>query len=297
MRGKALCGAVFSASLLLAGWLPAGIAGAESTGLPSLGLANLGLGGSSTQQETGGSVGGGGSVEVGGGLDLGLPSGTLPSLLPQPEVHQPFFVGYPDGKFYPTRPFTRAEAATVVTKVKNLKFDSDLEKPYTDVPKTHWAYKYITSVTKAGYMRGYGDGTFHPDEPITRAEMVALVMAIRMIQPIPGLEGFSDTSQHWAGDLIATARSLGMVSGVGNNQFKPDDATERQVAAMMFCVAFQRGPLKDGDAQVKQHFPDVKRDDWSFAWVEETAVEAHESIRSGLEEKLIRYRPDLTQKW
>jgi hypothetical protein len=206
-------------------------------------------------------------------------------------------VGFPDGKFHPTAPLRRAEAAVIVTNVKELQFSGDPEKPYADVPKTHWAYRFIANVTKAGYMQGSGDGSFHPDDPISRAELVALVLKIRGIQPLPGLDGFADTNNHWAKDVIATAKSMGLISGVGNNQFLPDDATERQVAAAMFSIAFQRGPLKDGDIPVKQHFPDVKKEDWSFGWVEEVAVEAHESIRSGPEEKLIRYRPDLTKHY
>lgn len=237
--------------------------------------------------ETGGGVSGSG--QVGG-------SGQV-SILPESEIHQPFFVGFPDGNFHPQASFTRAEAATVVAKVKKLPFDGDPQTPYTDVDKNHWAYKFITSVTKAGYMKGYGNGTFRPDEPISRAELVALVLQVRAIPPVPNLAGFTDTADHWAKDLIATAKSLGFVSGVGDNKFLPDDATERQVAAKMFGVAFLRGPLVDGDIPVKQHFPDVKKEDWSFGWVEEASVEAHESMRSGLAERLIRYRPDVTERY
>ncbi|MFC4767996.1 S-layer homology domain-containing protein [Effusibacillus consociatus] len=239
----------------------------------------------------------GGSGEVGG--DVGGSIGPLPGHLPgeESEIHQPFMVGFPDGKFYPERSFSRAEAATVVAKVKKLKYDAPLEKPYQDVSSNHWAYRYITSVTKAGYMKGYPDGTFHPDEPISRAELVALVLEVRGIEPMPGQTGFSDTGHHWAADMIATARSLGFVSGMGDNKFMPDDATERQVAARMFCVAFQRGPLADGEVPVKQHFSDVKKDHWSFPWVEEAAVEAHESIRTGTEECLVKYRPELTERY
>jgi hypothetical protein len=237
----------------------------------------------------------GGEHDAGGSVDLNLPPLQLPNQ--ESEIHQPFMVGYPDGKFYPTKHFTRAEAAAVVSQVKKLKFEKDLEKPYPDVKSTHWAYRYITNVTKQGYMKGYEDGSFHPDEPISRAELVALVLQVRGIPTIPGLPGFSDTQGHWAQDLIATAKSKGLISGMGDNKFLPDDATERQVAAAMFCAAFLRGPLANGDVPVKQHFPDVKREDWSFGWIEEAAVEAHESKRAGVEEKLIKYRPDKTERY
>ncbi|GAX90294.1 S-layer homology domain-containing protein [Effusibacillus lacus] len=239
--------------------------------------------------KSGDSLGGQLEGQLGGSVEI--------IVQPKSEVHQPFLVGFPDGKFHPQAPLTRAEAAAIVARVKGLKFEGDPEKPYSDVGKKHWAYRYITSVTKAGYMQGYKDGTFHPNEPISRAELVTLVLKVRGIEPLPNLTGFSDTSDHWAKDVIATAKSLGIVDGVGNNSFLPDDDTERQVASKLFCMAFFRGPLKDGETPVKQHFPDVKPEDWSFHWVEEAAVVAHESIRTVAEERLVKYRPDLTENY
>lgn len=256
------------------------------------------------------------SGEAGGSVDLTLqpPSGTapqnpvpLPGTLPElpnvlqvdlpsgHEVHQPFMIGFPDGNFRPTAPITRAEAAAIVARVKKLSYDQDLDKPYSDLAKNHWAYRYITSVSKVGYMHGYPDGTFRPDQPITRAELTVLVLQVRGIEPLPSTEGFSDTLNHWASSAIATAKSLGIVNGVGDNLFLPDDQTERQAAAKLLDLAFLRGPLADGETKVQQHFSDVPRDSWCFGWVEEAAKVAHESVRSGVEESLIKYHPELTQ--
>lgn len=227
------------------------------------------------------------SGEAGGSADLTVQPGN--------EIHQPFMIGFPDGKFHPTAPITRAEAAAVVARVKKLAYDKELDKPYTDVSTSHWGHRYITSVTQASYMQGYPDGSFRPNQPITRAELTVLVLLVRGIEPLPAPEGFSDTANHWASQFIGTAKQLGLVNGVGNNLFLPDDQTERQAAAKLLSLAFLRGPLADGEAQVKQHFPDVPRDSWSFGWVEEAAVEAHESVRTGIEESLVKYRPELTE--
>ncbi|MEW9673996.1 S-layer homology domain-containing protein [Ammoniphilus sp. 3BR4] len=210
------------------------------------------------------------------------------------EIHQPFFTGYPDGKFHPQSSITRAEVAAVVARIKNLK-DSSSHTRYSDVPQSHWAYKVIHQVTNAGYMKGYR-GEFNPDEPISRAELTSLILRIRGIEAID-LNTFEDSNKHWAKKDIATAKALKYISGTDDKNFDPDGSTERQVAAKLFDIALFRGPLLDGKIPVKQHFPDVDPDDWAFPWVEEASVEAHESVHKGNGEQLIRYLPNQTRSF
>jgi hypothetical protein len=209
------------------------------------------------------------------------------------ETHQPFFVGYPDGKFHPESYLTRAETAAIIARIKNLK-GSTSKQLYKDVSRDHWAYRYISQVTNAGYMNGH-NRFFHPDEPISRAELVTLVLRLRGVRPVP-LEGFEDTTKHWAGNFISTAKKLDFIDGINEKRFSPNGYTERQSAAKLISIALYRGPLVDGDRKVVQHFPDVPRSHWSFGWVEEASMVAHESIRKGRGvEHLIRYLPDQTE--
>ncbi|MEB3100997.1 S-layer homology domain-containing protein [Ferviditalea candida] len=100
--------------------------------------------------------------------------------------------------------------------------------------------------------------------------------------------GFADTAGHWAEDIIGTAKSLGLVDGIGGNLFEPDQYIERQSAAKLIAVGLFRGELKDGDVPVIQHFPDIPPDLWSFGWVEEASSVAHESVHRNIgEESLI----------
>ncbi|MEX2461568.1 MAG: S-layer homology domain-containing protein [Paenibacillaceae bacterium] len=46
---------------------------------------------------------------------------------------------------------------------------------FSDVPAGHWAENVIQVVSEAGIMIGYGDGSFKPDQPVTRAEMAVIV--------------------------------------------------------------------------------------------------------------------------
>lgn len=79
--------------------------------------------------------------------------------------------GYPDGNFMPRTAITRAEFAAMATRFADLSAGS---KTFTDVAKDHWAYDVIQKAAGAGWISGYPDGSFKPDQPITRAEVVAI---------------------------------------------------------------------------------------------------------------------------
>ncbi|MBC8587451.1 S-layer homology domain-containing protein, partial [Paratissierella segnis] len=83
--------------------------------------------------------------------------------------------GYPNGTFKPGSFITRAELATIASRFDNLSpFEAD---SFSDI-KGHWANKYINSASKKGWVKGYEDGSFKPDQYITRAEFVTLVNAV-----------------------------------------------------------------------------------------------------------------------
>ncbi|MDY0236038.1 MAG: S-layer homology domain-containing protein, partial [Gudongella sp.] len=80
--------------------------------------------------------------------------------------------GYPDGSFKPGNFITRAELATIASRFDNLSpFESN---SFSDI-EGHWANKYINSASQKGWVNGYPDGSFKPDQEITRAEFVTLV--------------------------------------------------------------------------------------------------------------------------
>ena len=80
--------------------------------------------------------------------------------------------GYPDGNFRPTANITRAEFAAMVVRFENISAAGS--KTFTDLQKDHWAYEVIQKAAEAGWISGYPDGSFRPDQPITRAEVVAI---------------------------------------------------------------------------------------------------------------------------
>lgn len=209
------------------------------------------------------------------------------------EIHQPVFNGYPDGGFHPGASLTRAETAAIISRLQNLT-DVNQNDFYKDVPSSHWAYAYVQKVTAAGYMNGSNE-MFRPDDPISRGEFVVLLLRVRGIESYP-LDHFTDSKDHWAGIAASTARALRYLDGVGNDQANLDNAIEREAAAKLLCIMFLRGELIDGETNVIQHWPDVPRNRWSFGWVEELSVVAHEASSKGpFKENLLRYVSDQTE--
>jgi hypothetical protein len=80
--------------------------------------------------------------------------------------------GYPDGTFRPSAPITRAEFATIAAKFDDLDLGS--ASKFTDIVG-HWAEDYITSSENKGWIKGYPDMTFKPQQDITRAEAMTLI--------------------------------------------------------------------------------------------------------------------------
>lgn len=112
--------------------------------------------------------------------------------------------GYSDGSFRPDAPVTRAEFAAIASRFEKL---TEGSKSFTDVPDTYWAARYINFAATRGWVTGYSDGTFKPENPITRAEVAAVTCRLLersadqsyIRSHLKELRTFSDvTESHWA---------------------------------------------------------------------------------------------------
>jgi hypothetical protein len=104
--------------------------------------------------------------------------------------------GYSDGTFKPNSTITRGELAAVAARfAREMEgvSTSDNGLSFSDI-SGHWAEGDIMFAAQVGWIRGYADGTFKPNEPITRAEFVTL--ANRMLGRVP--KSMSDIDQDWA---------------------------------------------------------------------------------------------------
>ncbi len=83
-----------------------------------------------------------------------------------------FITGYEDGSFAPAKYITRAEFATIASRLDTM--SDNVSHGFTDI-SGHWAEKYIADAVVKGWIAGYEDGTFRPDQEITRAEAMTII--------------------------------------------------------------------------------------------------------------------------
>lgn len=110
---------------------------------------------------------------------------------------------------------------------------------FDDLRRTPWANDAVTALVERKIVDGYGDGTFRPERNITRAEFVTLV--IKAFYPnAEAMDcGFKDVSRDsWAYPYIAAASNLGIVNGIGDNQFGPELNIKRQDMAVIINNIF-----------------------------------------------------------
>jgi DMSO/TMAO reductase YedYZ molybdopterin-dependent catalytic subunit len=101
----------------------------------------------------------------------------------------------------------------------------------------HWAENSIKELIALGAIGGYPDGSFKPDNTITRAEFVTVLVKAFKLEPRRG-KIFADIAGHWAQDAVSSAVYYGIVNGYDINTFGPDDpVTREQMAAMTVKAA------------------------------------------------------------
>jgi len=105
----------------------------------------------------------------------------------------------------------------------------------------HWAQADINKLVALGCISGYPDGTFKPDNTITRAEFAAMLVKAFKLENKGG-KIFADTATHWAKDYIAAAAANGVVNGYDTYTFGPDDLITREQMAVMIVKAAKLTP-------------------------------------------------------
>ena len=102
--------------------------------------------------------------------------------------------------------------------------------------KTHWARANIEKMVASGAISGYPDGSFRPDNTITRAEFAAVLVKAFKLEAANG-QTYKDTANHWAQSSIAAAAAAGIVSGYDADTFAPDEPVTREQMAVMVSRA------------------------------------------------------------
>lgn len=120
---------------------------------------------------------------------------------------------------------------------------------YTDVTEDSAYYEAVETLNKLEIVTGYEDGTFKPEDGVTRAEMAALIARIQgygETAKASANTGFADVpASHWASGYIANAAGMGIINGYGDGTFGPEDPVKYEQAVKMIMSTLGYTPFAD----------------------------------------------------
>ncbi|HHY71819.1 MAG TPA: hypothetical protein GX497_01025, partial [Bacillus bacterium] len=141
---------------------------------------------------------------------------------------------------------------TVIRESENsqeTKESNEFNEPKSPVSSTiefndsvgHWAESYINQASARGIVGGYPDGTFKPNNPVTRAEFTVMLAKALKLEGTAAPTEFADSTQigAWAKEAIDRMVQAGIVSGYNDGSFRPSASITRTEMAVMFARAMK----------------------------------------------------------
>lgn len=201
--------------------------------------------------------------------------------------HYAYIIGYDneDGTevVRPENPITRAEVATIfyrlLTEESRQQFRTQ-ENEFTDVNEGDWFNNNVSTVAAAGIVNGYDDGSFAPNNKITRAEFAAI--ASRFTSLIhEGENLFNDTEGHWAEDAINNAAITGWINGYDDGSFDPEAEITRAEAITLINRMLYRYIREENMHDDMIDWADNTADKWYYEAVQE-ATNSHDYDRKDI---------------
>ena len=132
------------------------------------------------------------------------------------------------GNFNPDKTVTRAEMVTIICNMLGETEGLAVSSTFDDVPKTHWANKYITKAVALGFISGYGNGKFGPNDTVTYEQ--AITMLVRAI----GQYSAANDAGGYPNGFIYVANKSGYLDGISAN--KGDQMRRLQIAAICYNI-------------------------------------------------------------
>lgn len=221
------------------------------------------------------------------GPDPDTPVGPVHPVDPTPELergdHYAYIVGYEDDTIRPQNNITRAEVATIFFRLltdesREAYFTTDCD--FTDVNGSAWYANTVATLSNAGILAGYPDGSFRPNDPITRAEFAAI--ATRFDDLAAADSTFTDIDGHWAEDAINAAYGAGWVGGYPDGTFRPNNNITRAEVMSLVNRVLDREVDEDGMLDDMLTWTDNEPGTWYYEAVQE-ATNSHDYEREDVD--------------
>lgn len=208
--------------------------------------------------------------------------------------HEAYMSGEEGARFYPDRAMTRAEMAQVLYNLL-ASYPPVTGGSFSDVSAGAWYATAVNTLVELDVLSGYEDGTFRPNNAVTRAEFVTAVCKC-FDNLSTGSAGFSDVSSHWAEGFINQAVAEDWISGFPDGTFRPDESIQRcQVTAILNKALERTGSGFAADAGT-QEFVDVPSSHWAYEHIAEAADPVYDDPTATITGNEVRVRsgPDTT---
>ena len=226
-------------------------------------------------QKSGGSGGSGGSSRP------STPTVTIPDDVPtglNGKDHYAYIIGYGNNDVRPQNNITRAEVATIFFRLltdETRTANMTKSNGYNDVKDGDWFCCAVSTLSKMGIIKGYEDGSFKPNDPISRAEFAAIAARFDPDgDKTPAT--FADVTSHWAKDEISIAANHGWIKGYEDGSFKPDQKITRAETMTLVNRVLNRLPETKDDLHkdMKTWVDNMDETAWYYLAVQE-ATNSH----------------------
>ena len=166
-------------------------------------------------------------------------------------VEKGYIKGYDYGTFKPNAKVTRAEFSKMINNAVGITASKQID--FTDVSSGTWYYQEIAKAVYAGYVSGYSDNSFLPNNYISRQE--AAVILSRISVPADkknNISTFSDAESIavWAKDAVGAISAKGYISGDEYSRFLPTDSLTRAQAAKLIYEFVENENIRTGDFNI-----------------------------------------------
>ncbi|WP_019132157.1 S-layer homology domain-containing protein [Peptoniphilus obesi] len=183
------------------------------------------------------------------------------------KIRKAYINGYADGSIKADANLTRAEAASMLAKIMEIDIGNS-QTDLKDIDKS-WAKNIIASLAEKNIMKGYEDGTFRPDQMITRAEFAEIIKNIDIKNQAKS--PFIDISGHWAEKAINQAYANNRINGYEDGTFRPDNKITRAEAVKILNSVFDYSlDQENSDINIKD-FTDLDENHWAYYEIQKAA--------------------------
>lgn len=139
--------------------------------------------------------------------------------------------GYGNGFFGPDDTLTRAQAVKIINRVFN--YENLGKISFSDVAKDAWYYNDVAIAVNAGYIKGYGNGLFGPDDTLTREQVCVMLDNVMQFTMLPVEVTLNDAVSPWAEESVKKMLSNFLISTDEAGCFRATEEITREEACVI----------------------------------------------------------------